>query len=81
MLNLRHSTKSVCLQAFRDLSGVLAAKLASATACRTAQQDWAGQLNALYDTPATSEACEAQLQQLQRSSRLLTEHVQHTQVC
>jgi hypothetical protein len=68
------------LQAFSDLSSFLTAKLASATAFRTAQQDWAAQLNALYDTPATSVACEAQLQQLQRSSRLLTEQVQQIQV-
>jgi hypothetical protein len=68
------------LQAFRDLSGFLAAKLARVTAFRTAQQDWACQLNALYDTPATSVACEAQLQQLQHSSRLLVEQVQQIQV-
>jgi hypothetical protein len=71
----------LALQAFRDLSGFLTAKLASISAFRAAQQDWAAQLEALHTTPATSEACEMQVQHLQRSSRLLMEQVQQIQVC
>lgn len=75
-----NTTIPACLQAFRDLSRFLAAKLASISAFRAAQQDWAAQLEALYSTPAVSEACEDQLQQLQRSSRLLLQQVQQIQV-